>query len=99
MISQDTIQKIQRLKARRFTQENVAQQLGLSRSTVARHWGGRKGISVEEEVSTVMAALKYYFEIGKCPDCGITYPRPKFLPEFKCPKCKTTWVWEKCFYE
>ena len=71
MISQDTIQKIQRLKGRRFTQENVAQQLGLSRSTVARHWGGRKGISVEEEVSTVMAALKYYFQIGKCPDCGM----------------------------
>jgi transcriptional regulator with XRE-family HTH domain len=101
MISQDMIEKIQKLKTRRYTQEKVAEQLGLSRSTVARYWGDRKGTSLDKRVSKddVVAILGYFFQMGRCSDCGITYPKPKFLPEWKCPKCRATSGWGKCWYK
>jgi transcriptional regulator with XRE-family HTH domain len=60
------IDKIQKLKARRYTQEKVAEQLGLSRSTVARYWGRKKGTHLDQGVSKndLVASLGFFFKWG-----------------------------------
>ncbi len=97
MITHDTIDKIQKLKARRYSQDKVAKELKISRSTVARYW------SVEKEPSGGRVAPKKLglddvFLLGKCPLCGLFYPKPKFMPVWSCPGCKKQTSWKDCWY-
>jgi transcriptional regulator with XRE-family HTH domain len=88
MISQDDINKIRDLKSRRYSQGKVAQELGVSRSTVARYWGD----------SGKRLKLENLFQMGECRNCGLIYPKPKFLASWTCPLCKNVYSWKKCWY-
>jgi hypothetical protein len=86
MITTDEEQKIKELKARGYSQSKIAKELNISRSTVARHWGGRKLI------------LSDLFAVGPCRRCKTVYPMPKFLPSFHCPYCKEEFFWWKLWF-
>ncbi len=98
MYDQDVIDKILELKKRRLTQKKVAQQLGISRSTVARYWNlGKKAPEVNQ--APKQFGYELFFEISRCRGCGLVYPKPKFLPSFPCPRCKKRETWPACWYE
>jgi transcriptional regulator with XRE-family HTH domain len=81
MITKDDITRIQNLKAKDYSQTKVAQELNISRSTVARYWGGRK------------LSLNDLYLVSPCSACGTVYPKPKFLANWKCPYCKKDFYW------
>ena len=97
MITQDVIGKIQKLKARRYSQGKVAEKLEISRSTVARYWKGEKKLSGGKAASKKLG-LDDLFVVEKCPHCGLSYPKPKFIAAWYCPGCKKPTVWPKCWY-
>ncbi len=97
MITRDTIDEIQRLKERRYTQDRVAKELKISRSTVARYWSGGKELS-RGKTAPRKWGFEDVFVIRECPDCGLIYPCPKFMPVWFCPGCKRQNRWENCCY-
>jgi predicted DNA-binding protein (UPF0251 family) len=81
MITKDEIKKIRELKARGYSQEKVAKEMKISRSTVQRHWRGRK------------LKLEDLFIYAKCVHCKSPYPHPKFLSGWECPACRKPYTW------
>jgi len=86
MITQNDIEKIRELKEKGYSQQKVANELKLSRSTVARHWSNTK---------TLELTLNDLFAVAKCSGCETIYPTPRFLPEWKCPYCKAEFYWKE----
>ena len=90
MLTEDDIQQIQELKGRGYAKARVAKTLSLSRATVSKYWGGRG-----ERVS--LTELKEWFEEcftwATCGNCGVMAWAPKFLPEWKCPGCRSLRCW------
>jgi predicted Zn-ribbon and HTH transcriptional regulator len=84
MITKDQEEKINQLKARGYSQFKVATELNISRATVARHWGGERKLSIND-----------LFIVSSCSRCGTVFPKPKFLPTFKCPYCKAEFEWRE----
>jgi len=81
MLTKDQILKILELKKRGYSQEKVAGKLKMSRSTVQRHWKGKR-VKIDD-----------VFVWGKCKNCNSPYPIPKFLGGWKCPACKEGVDW------
>jgi hypothetical protein len=98
MITQDQIDKIQKLKAKRYSQSKVAKELHLSRSTVARYWEVEKK-TVGGKSTSKKFGLDDLFFVSKCGSCGLIYPKPKFLPSWNCPGCKKVVHWKVCWYK
>ncbi len=98
MITQDQIDQIQKLKSKRYSQAKVAQKLSISRSTVARYWPSKKE-SITSRLTSKKFGLDDLFRVEKCKGCGLIYPKPKFLPLWKCPGCKKDSGWNICWYE
>ncbi len=96
MITLDTINEIKRLKERRYSQAKVAKQLNISKSTVARYWGEKKDSVAKAGLKRV--GFEDVFRIGKCDSCGLTYPKPKFMPAWQCPNCNKPDAWSGCWY-
>lgn len=86
MITKPQIRKIRELKLLGYSQLKVAEALNISRSTVQRHWKGKR-IKPED-----------VFAVGKCPKCGTEYPMPKFLPYWNCPVCNKWTEWKKSWF-
>jgi predicted Zn-ribbon and HTH transcriptional regulator len=86
MLTQDDINKIQKLKERGYSQAKIASKLGISRSTVVRYWGIKR------------LRFSDLFQLGPCPDCGTIYPKPKFMPNWKCPYCKKEYIWKNPWF-
>ncbi len=82
MITKDQINRIEELKARGYSQSKIAEKLKMSRSTVQRHWRGKK------------LKLEDLFQIGRCHSCRAPIPKPKFLHSWTCPACKKPLKWE-----
>lgn len=98
MITQDEIDKIQELKARRYSQSRVAEKLNISISTVSRHWHQGKKLK-GSRLTTKKFGFDDLFHIGKCVNCGLVYPNPKFLRSWNCPGCNKVVYWETCWYK
>jgi hypothetical protein len=98
MITQDDIDRIQEMRARRYSQPRVARELKISVSTVARYWKPGKELR-----GSGPTPKKYgfgdLFSVGKCPSCGLVYPNPKFLYSWNCPGCKKSVHWPSCQYK
>ena len=92
MITQDQIDQIQKLKAKRYSNKKIAEKLKISTSTVARYLPSEKK-TISSKLSTKKFGLDDLFLLGKCKDCGLIYPKPKFLPLWNCPACKTPSHW------
>ena len=86
MITKDDVAKIQELKKRGYSQDKVALELKISRSTVARNWGGKRH------------TFRDLFLLGPCVRCGTVYPKPKFLIQWKCPYCEDDVYWKKPWF-
>jgi hypothetical protein len=86
VITKDDITKIHGLKARGYSQTKVAQKINISRSTVARYWGGKK------------LNFNDLYLVSPCSGCGTAYPKPKFLPNWKCPYCKKDFYWVNSWF-
>ncbi len=97
MITRDVIEKIQKLKERRYSQTKVAQELGISKSTVARYWHGEKQSTGSKAVPKRLG-IDDVFVFTKCIHCGLAYPSPKFMPAWLCPGCKKQNSWKACWY-
>lgn len=97
MITRDTIDKIQKLKGRRYSQEKISKELKISRSTVARYWEEEKELSGAKAVPKKFD-LNDLFHVGKCTHCGLIYPMPKFMPAWLFPGCKKQANWKNCWY-
>ncbi len=97
MITRDTMDKIQELKERRYSQEKVAKKLNISRSTVRRYWKGEKGTAADKPLLDRLG-LGYFFALKECPHCHTIYPAPKFSPIFSCPGCNKKASWPRCYY-
>ena len=98
MITQDEIDEIQNLKARRYSQSRVAEKLAISISTVARYWDQGKKLK-GGGLSPKKFDLDDLFYIYKCGNCGLVYPNPKFLYSWTCPGCKKEVHWKSCWYK
>jgi hypothetical protein len=98
MITQDQIDEIQHLKARRYSQSRVAEKLAISVSTVARYWDQRKKLK-NGRLTPKKFDLDDLFLIGKCGSCGLVYPKPKFLYSWTCPGCNVVVKWKSCWYK
>ena len=98
MISDDQVEEIQRLKARRFSQHRIARDLKISRSTVARHWDGRNKPPTDKPAPRKLD-FDDLFLLAECSNCHIVYPNPKFMPAWSCPGCRKQNSWQqRCWY-
>lgn len=98
MITQDEIDKIQNLRARRYSQSRVAEKLGISISTVARYWDQGQKLTAGK-LTPKKFGLDDLFYMGKCGNCGLVYPNPKFLYSWNCPGCNKEMRWKSCWYK
>jgi transcriptional regulator with XRE-family HTH domain len=98
MITQDEIDKIQNLKARRYSQSRVAEKLDISISTVARYWDQGEKLK-GGSLSPKKFDLDNLFRMAKCVNCGLVYPNPKFLRSWTCPGCNMVMEWKSCWYK
>ncbi len=69
MLTKIDVENIRSLKEKGYSRRRTARELGLNPKTVGHHWGE----------SAKSRRLEDYFSWARC-ECGIEYPRPKFLP-------------------
>ena len=98
MITQDEIDKVKKLKAKRYSQSRVAKELGISISTVARYWHSGEKLS-GGKLTPKQYNLGALFYIGRCRNCSLVYPMPKFLYSWNCPGCNEPVQWKSCWYK
>ncbi len=52
-----------------------------------RYWSGEKepsGRKAARKAAPKKLGFEDVFVMVKCPDCGLTYPHPKFMPVWFC---------------
>ena len=92
MIIQDKLDKIPELKKRRLSNAKIAEELGISKSTVGRHCPGKRRLLAGKAVKRL--GLDRMFALTECSHCGLMYPAPNFLSKWLCPGCKTQTEWK-----
>ncbi len=98
MLTKDDADKMRDLYDRGYSQSKIAAKVKCSRSTVRNYLGlGKKPYKLPLPKNTTPKPLNIpeLFIFGKCPECGTTYPMPKFMPSWCCPVCKKPYSWKK----
>ncbi len=98
MLTQDQIDLIRNLHNKRYSQAKIAKKVKCSTSSVRNYLGlGKKQykVALPQDTTQKVLNISQIFVLGKCPECGITYPMPRFMPSWCCPACKKPYSWKK----